>query len=117
MDPIGLALDNLDAVGQWRIRENMVPLDTRGSLYDGTPVSTPGELADALLKRPIPVARHFTDELLSYAIGRPLAYHDQPTVRSIARAAESGNYRVREIILGVIKSETFQTKQAPSTAN
>jgi hypothetical protein len=95
----------------------MVPLDTRGSLYDGTPISTPAELSDALLKRPIPVARHFTGELLSYAIGRPLAYYDQPTVRSIVRAAESGDYRVRDIILGVVRSETFQTRQAPPTAN
>ena len=115
MDPIGLALDNLDAVGQWRIRENMVPLDTRGELYDGTPITSVGELADALLKRPIPLARNLTEQLLSYAIGRPLAFHDQPTVRSIVRAVEANNYPVRGIVLGVVMSEIFQSRQIQST--
>jgi hypothetical protein len=117
MDPIGLALDNFDVTGQWRVRENMAPLDTRGVLYDGTPISRPVELADALLKRPIPLVRNFTAQLLSYAIGRPLEYYDQPTVRAIARGAEASGYQVPEIILGVIRSETFQTRQTQSTAN
>ena len=115
MDPIGLALDNLDAVGQWRIRENMVPLDTRGELYDGTPITSVGELSDALLKRPIPLARNLTEQLLSYAIGRPLEFHDQPTVRSIVRAVEANNYPVRGIVIGVVMSEIFQSRQIQST--
>jgi hypothetical protein len=117
MDPIGLALDNFDVTGRWRTRENMAPLDTRGTLYDGTPVSRPVELSNALLRRPIPLVRNFTGQLLSYALGRPLEYYDQPTVRAVARAAEASNYQVPAIILGVIKSETFQTRQAQSTAN
>ena len=117
MDPIGLSLDNLDAVGQWRIRENTVPLDTRGALYDGTSITSPTQLADALLKRPLPIARNFTAQLLAYGIGRPLAYYDQPTVRAIVRAAEASNFGVRDILLGVVKSDLFQTGQTQSTAN
>jgi hypothetical protein len=117
MDPIGLALDNFDVTGQWRIRENMTPLDTRGALYDGTSVSTPGELVDALLKRPIPLVRNFTGQLLSYSLGRPLEYTDQPTVRAIARAAEPGGYRMSSLIMGVVKSDAFQMRQTQTTAN
>ena len=117
MDPIGLALDNYDVVGRWRIRENMMPLDTRGVFYDGTPISTPSELTQVLLKRPIPLARNFTANLLAYAIGRPVEYYDQPTVRAIARAAEKNDYRMSSLILGVVKSDPFQMRQAQTTQN
>jgi hypothetical protein len=117
MDPIGLALDNYDVVGQWRIRENMAPLDTRGVFYDGTEISTPSELTAVLLKRPIPLVRNFTDHLLSYAVGRPTEYFDQPTVRAIARAAEADGYRMSSLIMGIVRSDAFQMKQTQSTAN
>ena len=84
MDPIGLALDNFDVTGRWRYRENAMPLDTRGQLYDGTPVSTPSQLTRALLKRPTPFVRHFTENLMAYALGRRVADEDQPTIRAIA---------------------------------
>ena len=117
IDPIGLALDNFDVTGRWRIRENMAPLDTRGVLYDGTPISRPIELVDALLKRPVPIVRNFTELLLSYAIGRALEYYDQPTVRAIARSAEENEYKVSSLILGVVKSDAFQMRQTQTTAN
>ena len=117
IDPIGLALDNFDAVGKWRIRENMAPLDTRGEFYDGTPMSKPSELADVLLKRPIPLVRNFTERLLSYAIGRPTQYFDQPTIRAITRAAAANDYKMSSLIMGVVSSDLFQMRQAPATAN
>jgi hypothetical protein len=117
MDPIGLALDNFDAVGKWRIRENMAPLDTRGDFYDGTSISTPSELVDVLLKRPIPLVRNFTDNLLAYSLGRGLEYFDQPTVREIARAAEANDYKMASFIMGVINSAPFRMRQAATTAN
>jgi len=88
MDPIGLALDNFDVTGRWRIRENDVPLDTRSTFYDGTEISTPAELSAALLKRPLPLVREFTDNLMAYALGRRLEYFDQPVVRAIVADAE-----------------------------
>jgi hypothetical protein len=112
MDPIGLALDNFDAVGRWRIRENMMALDTRGDFYDGTAISTPSELTQVILKRPTPLVRNFTNNLLGYAVGRPAEYFDQPTVRAIAREAEANGYRMSSFILGVVKSETFQMKRS-----
>jgi hypothetical protein len=111
MDPIGLALDNFDVTAKWRVRENGALLDTRGEFYDGTSISTPSELVDALMQRPVPLVRTFTQNLLAYAMGRPVEYFDQPTVRAIAKEAEADNYRMRSFILGVVKSDAFQMKR------
>jgi hypothetical protein len=117
MDPIGLALDNFDVTGQWRVRENGAPLDTRGVFYDGTPIATPGELADVLMKRPVPLVRNFTQNLLAYALGRRVEYYDQPTVRRIAANAERNDYRISSFVLGVVQSEAFRMKSvAPGAA-
>jgi hypothetical protein len=112
MDPIGLALDNFDVTGKWRIRENGMPLDTRGQLYDGTPVSTPQDLRQALLKRPIPLIRTFTENLMAYALGRRVEWFDAPAVRAITREAERDDYRLSSLILGVVRSDAFQMKRA-----
>jgi hypothetical protein len=117
IDPIGLSLDNFDAVGKWRIRENMQPLDTRGMFYDGTPISTPTQLSQVLLKRPVPLMRNFTNNLLSYAIGRPVEYYDQTAVRKIQRGAEANGYRMSSFILGVVKSAPFQMRQTQASNN
>jgi hypothetical protein len=116
MDPIGLALDNFDVTGKWRYRENGMALDTRGQLYDGTPVSTPSELATALLARPIPLVRTFTENLLAYAVGRRVEYYDQPAIRAITKTAEEQDYRISSFILGVVQSVPFQMKRADAVA-
>ncbi|GIW52074.1 MAG: hypothetical protein KatS3mg081_1429 [Gemmatimonadales bacterium] len=108
MDPIGLALDNFDVTGKWRIKENGVPLDTRGRLYDGTPISNPEELRQALLKRPEPLLRNFTANLLAYAIGRRVEWYDMPTVRAIVRQAREQGNRMSAFIFGVINSQPFK---------
>jgi|TARA_Y100000815_G_scaffold230984_1_gene220971 hypothetical protein len=112
MDPIGLALDNYDVTGRWRLRENGNPIDTRGDFYDGTPVSDPVELIDALLKRPIPLVRNFTENLMAFALGRRVEHYDQPTVREISKNAEKDGYRLSSFIMGIIQSDAFQMKRA-----
>jgi len=114
MDPIGLALDNFDVTGKWRVRENGQPLDTRGDFYDGTPVTTPAELTHALMKRPAPLLRTFTENLFAYALGRRAEYFDQPAIRAITKAAAANDYKMSAFILGVIKSDAFLMKQAES---
>jgi len=114
MDPIGLALDNFDVTGKWRVRENGQPLDTRGDFYDGTPVTTPAELTHALMKRPTPLLRTFTENLFAYALGRRAEYFDQPAIRAITKAAAANDYKMSAFILGVIKSDAFLMKQAES---
>ena len=119
MDPIGLALDNFDVTGRWRVRENGSPLDTRGDFYDGTPVSTPAQLSAVLLKRPVPLVRMLTENLLAFALGRRAEYYDQPAIRAITRSAEAGEYPVSSLILGVVKSDAFRMSKAeavPDTA-
>jgi Protein of unknown function (DUF1592)/Protein of unknown function (DUF1588)/Protein of unknown function (DUF1585)/Protein of unknown function (DUF1595)/Protein of unknown function (DUF1587) len=116
MDPIGLALDDYDVTGRFRLRENGVPLDTRGTFYDGTEVSSLRELTDLLLKRPIPIVRNFTANLLAYAIGRRVEYFDEPAIRAIARQAEAKDYRMSSFILGVVKSDPFRMARAPAAS-
>ena len=112
MEPIGLALDNYDVTGRWRLRENGNPIDTRGDFYDGTPVSEPVELINALLKRPIPLVRNFTENLMAFALGRRVEHYDQPVVREISKNAEKDDYRLSSFIMGIIQSDAFQMKRA-----
>jgi hypothetical protein len=112
MDPIGLALDNFDVTGKLRYRENGALLDTRGQLYDGKEISTPGELTKALLVRPIPLVRNFTENLMAYALGRRVEAYDQPTVRTVVRDAEKKNYRFSAFVMGVVNSKAFRSKRA-----
>jgi len=112
MDPIGLALDNYDVTAQWRVRENGMPLDTKGEFFDGSGVSSPAELVTALLKRPEPLVRTFTENLLAYGLGRRAEYFDQPTIRAITRAAAAQDYKMSVFILSVVKSDAFRLKRA-----
>lgn len=111
MDPIGLALDNFDVTGAWRIREDGRELDTSGTYYDGTDIDTPMDLNEVVVKRPIPIVRNFTANLLAYAMGRRIEYFDQPTVRKIVSEAEASDYRMSAFILGVVRSDPFQKMQ------
>ena len=113
IDPIGLALDNFDVTGQWRIRENNMPLDTRGDYYDGTKISGPRELQQVLLKRPVPLVRTFAQNLMSYALGRRIEYYDNPAIRKIEASARAKNYRMHDFVLGVVKSDQFRMRMVP----
>ncbi len=112
IDPIGLALDNYDVTGQWRIREGGVELDTSGELYDGTPVTSPLSLQEALLDRSVLLVRSFTSNLMAYGLGRRTEHFDQPSVRAIARRAEADGYKMSSFIKGVIESDAFQMQRA-----
>jgi len=116
MDPIGLALDNFDVTGKWRIRENGMPIDTRGTFYDGSSVNSLNELTNVLLKRPIPLARNFASNLLAYAIGRRVEYYDQPAIRAIVQEAEVGGYRMSSFIRGVVESVPFRMMRSQAAA-
>ena len=116
IDPIGLALDNFDVTGRWRIREGGTPLDTRGTYYDGTDIASSRDLSMVLLKRPLPLVRNFTRNLMAYALGRSVDYRDQPAVRAIAAAAAGDGYRLSSFILGVVGSDAFRMKEAVAAA-
>ncbi|WP_419164470.1 DUF1592 domain-containing protein [Candidatus Palauibacter sp.] len=107
IDPLGLALENFDVTGAYRINDQGRTVDTSGELYDGTPLAGPGDLRTALLSRRESLARTFTENLMAYALGRRVEYFDMPTVREITRAAETDDYRMSAFILGVANSPAF----------
>lgn len=111
MDPIGVAMENFGVTGEWRVREKGSPLDARGNLYDGTPLSSIVELNAALVKRPIPLVRTFTMNLMAYAIGRRTEFTDGPAIRAIAAQAEANGYKMSSFILGVVMSDQFRMRQ------
>ncbi len=116
MDPIGLSLDSFDVTGRWRERENGMPLDTRGDYYDGSSINNLDQLSAALLKRPEPLVRNFTENLMAYALGRRVETFDQPTVRAIAKTASADGFKMSSFILGVVKSDAFQKKRVEPAA-
>jgi hypothetical protein len=112
IDPIGLALENFDATGGWRIKDNGVPVDTSGELYDGTPLESPEDLREALLAHQTSFLRTFTENLMAYALGRRVEYFDMPAIRAIVKEAKSDEYRMSSFVLGIVTSEAFRMKAA-----
>ena len=108
IDPLGLALDNFDVTGAWRIKDNEVPVDVMGDLYDGSKIDGPQGLRDALMKRSDVFMTGFTESLLTYAIGRRLEYTDMPAIRQIVRGAAKNQNKVSTLILGVVNSPAFK---------
>ena len=111
MDPLGLALENFDAVGAWRTRESGIPIDASGELTDGTKINGVGALRDALLKRPDVLVGTVTEKLMTYAAGRSLEHQDMPAVRAVVRAAARDNYRFSSIVRGIVNSVPFQMRR------
>ena len=115
IDPIGLALENFDVTGAWRIRDTGAPVETAGELYDGTPIHGPDDLRTALTSRPEPLARSFTENLLAYALGRRVEDHDMPEVRRIVRAARAQDYKLSTFVKEVARSTPFRMATATAT--
>jgi hypothetical protein len=118
MDPIGFSLENFDATGAWRVRnESNAPLDASGVLVDGTKVDGPVALRKALLSRPETFATTLTEKLMTYALGRGLEYYDMPAVRTVVHAAARNDYRIPSMILGIVRSTPFQMKRTGSATD
>jgi hypothetical protein len=115
MDGLGFALDNFDAIGQWRVmdRDAGEPIDSYGVLADGTLVSGPVELRAALLKRPDQFVLAMTEKLMIYALGRGVEYYDMPAVRKIVRDAARDDYKFSSLLRGVVTSDPFQMRRIP----
>jgi hypothetical protein len=113
MDPIGLSLENFDAVGAWRTRDGGTlgaPINATGELLDGTKVDGVVTLRQALIKNPEIFVGTVTEKLLTYALGRGLGYYDMPTVRAIVRDTAPKGYRFSSIVLGIVNSTPFQKR-------
>ncbi len=116
MDPLGFALENFNAVGQFRSvdPDTMTPIDASGVLPDGTAVAGPDDLRRALVAEPEIFVRTFTENLFAYALGRTIDYRDMPTIRAIVRQAADDDYRFESIVLGIVTSEAFRMREAPN---
>ncbi len=114
MDPVGLSLENFNAVGQFRANDSdtLTPIDATGTLPDGTKINGPVDLRQALANRPDhQFAQTLTENLMTYALGRSLDYRDMPTVRRIVRQAAADDYRFKSIVLGVVNSDAFRKRE------
>jgi hypothetical protein len=119
VDPFGMALENYDAIGMWRERQNgegmrgdkgSPALDVSGKLPDAREFKTVQEFKAALLAEKEKFVKGFTEKLLCYALGRPIGYGDHLTVEQITAYAAKHDYRLQEIIQATVASAFFQTK-------
>jgi hypothetical protein len=110
MDPVGFALENFDAIGQWRDKDGMKPLDVSGGLPDGSRFSGVEGLESAILKRPNLFVTAMAEKLMTFALGRGVELHDGPAIREIVRQAAKNDYRFSAIVLGIVRSTPFQMR-------
>jgi hypothetical protein len=113
IDPLGLALENFDPTGRWRIKDSGFPVDSTGVMYDGTPLSGPAGLRAGLLKHQDVFLQAFTENLMTYALGRRIEYSDMPSIRRIVRDAAKNDYRFSAFINGIVNSAAFQMRAEP----
>jgi hypothetical protein len=114
MDPLGFALENYDAIGRWRTRDEGSAVDASGRLMDGSDVQGPSSLRDALVRNPEVFVRTMTEKLMTYAVGRGLDASDMPAVRAVTRSAAAEGYRFSSLVLGIVRSVPFQMRQSES---
>ena len=110
IDPMGLALENFDAVGQFRTVDRQAanqPIDASTVLPSGLAINGPAELREYLSGNPARFAQAFTEKLLMYAVNRELEYFDMPRVRAVVRGAANDNYTLSSIVQGIVRSDAF----------
>jgi hypothetical protein len=110
MDPIGLSLENFDAVGHWRTEDTGSKIDTAGMLVDGTNLDGVESLRAALLRYPDALVQTMAEKLMMYATGRAAHYYDMPAVRAIAREAAGKDYRFSALVAAIVSSDPFQMR-------
>jgi hypothetical protein len=112
MDPIGLAMENFNAVGKYRDQEAGQPIDTAGQLVTGEKFNSALELVDVLTtSRKKDFFRCATEKLLTYATGRGVEYYDAPTIEKIVERLERDGGQSRTLIYGIIESAPFQMRR------
>jgi hypothetical protein len=107
-EPIGLAMENYDAIGTWRTKDEGVEIDATGVLVDGTKVDGVASLREVLVRYQDQFVRVVAEKLLTYALGRGVEHQDMPLVRTIVRDAAKDGYRFSSLVMGIIKSAPFQ---------
>ena len=116
MDPLGFGLENYDVLGSYRTQNRGKPIDTSGTLPDGTQFDGSDELKLWLLKRKDQFVRNLTRKILGYSLGRSLTGEDSCAIDSIVETLAKDNYHTQTLIVEIVKSVPFRYKQvAPPT--
>jgi hypothetical protein len=118
LDGYGMALENYDAIGAWRDRQNgeglrgadAPPIDASGTLKSGREFDGLEGFKAALLDERERFVRAFSEKLLTYALGRPVGYVDHQVVDQLCRALADNDLRIRSLVQAVVACEPFQTK-------
>ena len=113
-EPMGIALENFDAVGKWRTYDEGALIDPTGVTTDGTRLEGVKSLRDLTRRYSDQFAVVVTEKLLTYAVGRGMEDRDMPMVRAITRASKAKNYRFSSLVLGVVESKAFQMNMKSS---
>jgi hypothetical protein len=117
-EPMGLALENFDAVGTWRTRDEGQPIDASGVLPDGTKVNGVVDLRNSLRNRYADqFAQVVAEKLLTYAVGRGTEYQDMPLIRTITADAAKAGYRFSSLVMTIVRSDMFRMNQKATAAN
>jgi len=118
IDPLGFALENFDVIGGWRtVDEAGRPVDATGTTNSGAKLEGLAGLRSLLLANPDQFPRTVTEKLMTYALGRRLEYYDRPAIRKIVRDAAASDYRWSSLVVGIVKSPTFQMRAAHTSSN
>lgn len=112
MDPLGLALENYDAIGRYRTTELGEPIDSTGALVTGEAFRDVPDLARVLAgQRRADFHRCVVEKTLTYALGRGLEYYDRPLVRDLAGVLDREGGRLAALIQGIVQSPAFQQRR------
>ncbi|MCG8451119.1 MAG: DUF1592 domain-containing protein, partial [Pirellulales bacterium] len=111
MDPLGLGLENFDAIGRWRETEDGFPIDAGGELVSGEEFSGIRQLRAILGKKRRLFYRCLTQKLMIYALGRGIEYTDTPAVENIVDAMMQDEGRFSTMLMGIIESPQFQSRR------
>ncbi len=114
IDPIGLAFENFDGIGEWRTVDHQAnaPIDAKTVLPNGVPINGVVELRAQLVARPATFAEAFTEKLMMYAVNRQLEYFDMPQIRAVVRGAAKDNYKFSSIVLGIVDTDSFRKQES-----
>ncbi len=117
MDPLGLALENFDAVGRWRDKDRQADtmIDASGELPDGTKINGPVDLRNALMANPEQFVQTLTTKLLIYAVGRPMEWHDMPVIRGVVSRSKADDWRFSALVTQIVSSPLFRMNTMPAT--
>ncbi len=118
MDPLGLSLENYDAIGGWRTKDRFAgeAIDASGTTVTGAKLNGVGDLRALIAKRPEQFVQTITERLMIYGLGRSITYKDVPAIRAIVRNAQASDYRFSDLVLGVVNSDQFRMSKIPVEA-